>query len=97
LASHGAINRERLRLSFEHLFGEVGRMQFPIADLELLTHRAMLHGDRDAPHHRVDRVAHIPAGQDLHDRRRDELRAEAFGWLARPAGLMALLLEHDAA
>jgi hypothetical protein len=42
----------------------------------------------------VDRVADILAGQDLHDRSQDALRAQAFGWLARPAELLALLLEH---
>jgi hypothetical protein len=43
----------------------------------------------------VDRVADILAGRDdSQDRPRGELRAEAFGWLARPAELLALLLEH---
>jgi hypothetical protein len=44
----------------------------------------------------VDRVADILASQDVEDRPRDELRAEAIGWLARPAELLALLLEHGA-
>lgn len=38
----------------------------------------------------VDRVADIHG----HDHNRDELRALAFGWLARPADLLRLLLEH---
>jgi hypothetical protein len=42
----------------------------------------------------VDRVADILATTDTADRSRDELRAEAMGWLARPAALLALLLEH---
>ncbi|MGI8522736.1 MAG: hypothetical protein ACR2K3_05415 [Nocardioides sp.] len=42
----------------------------------------------------VDRVADILATRDDTPRCRDELRAEAFGWLARPAELLALLLEH---
>ncbi len=42
----------------------------------------------------VDRVADILAKQHGHDHNRDELRALAFGWLARPADLLRLLLEH---
>ncbi|MEO7625343.1 MAG: hypothetical protein ABIS91_03650 [Nocardioides sp.] len=40
----------------------------------------------------VDRVADILAKEQDHNR--DELRAMAFGWLARPADLLQLLLEH---
>lgn len=40
----------------------------------------------------VDRVADILAAEHGHNR--DELRDEAFGWLARPADLLQLLLEH---
>jgi hypothetical protein len=42
----------------------------------------------------VDRVADVLAighGEELN---RDELRSEAFGWLARPAELLKLLLDH---
>ena len=42
----------------------------------------------------VDRVADILATTHGHDHNRDELRALAFGWLARPADLLQLLLEH---
>lgn len=42
----------------------------------------------------VDRVADILAKKHGHDHNRDELRALAFGWLARPADLLQLLLEH---
>ncbi len=42
----------------------------------------------------VDRVADILATTRGHDHNRDELRALAFGWLARPADLLQLLLEH---
>ncbi len=42
----------------------------------------------------VDRVADILARASVAERARDELRAEAFGWLARPAELLALLVEH---
>jgi hypothetical protein len=42
----------------------------------------------------VDRVADILATTDTSDSSRDQLRAEAMGWLARPAELLALLLEH---
>ena len=43
----------------------------------------------------VDRVADILGARPEHaSKTRDELRAEAFGWLARPAELLALLLEH---
>jgi hypothetical protein len=44
----------------------------------------------------VGSVADILATDDAQDRSRDELRAEAFGWLARPAELLALLLRHGA-
>jgi hypothetical protein len=43
----------------------------------------------------VDRVADILATTDTEDRPRQELRAHALGWLARPAELLALLLEHS--
>ncbi|WP_107705491.1 hypothetical protein [Nocardioides allogilvus] len=42
----------------------------------------------------VDRVADILATTHGHDHNRDELRAMAFGWLARPADLLQLLLDH---
>jgi len=43
----------------------------------------------------VDRVADILGDRPENaSKTRDELRAEAFGWLARPAELLALLLEH---
>ncbi len=42
----------------------------------------------------VDRVADILVATRGHDHNRDELRALAFGWLARPADLLRLLLEH---
>ena len=42
----------------------------------------------------VDRVADILALEHGHDHNRDELRADALGWLARPADLLRLLLEH---
>jgi hypothetical protein len=42
----------------------------------------------------VDRVADILSTRHGHDHNRDELRALAFGWLARPADLLRLLLEH---
>ncbi len=41
----------------------------------------------------VDRVADVLAARNEHATR-DELRAEALGWLARPAELLTLLLEH---
>ena len=65
--------------------------------------------DRAAPRHRpghrratrrtstpcVSRVADILAGRPEHaDAPRDLLRSLAFGWLARPAELLRLLLEH---
>lgn len=42
----------------------------------------------------VDRVAEILAKTMGHDHNRSELRSLAFGWLARPADLLKLLLEH---
>jgi hypothetical protein len=42
----------------------------------------------------VDRVADILATTMGHDHNRDELRSIAMGWLARPADLLRLLLEH---
>ena len=42
----------------------------------------------------VDRVADILAPAHGHDHNRDELRALAFGWLARPADLLKLLVDH---
>ena len=43
----------------------------------------------------VSRVADILAGRPEHaDAPRDLLRSLAFGWLARPAELLPLLLEH---
>jgi hypothetical protein len=42
----------------------------------------------------VDRVADILALEHGHDHNHDELRADALGWLARPADLLRLLLEH---
>lgn len=42
----------------------------------------------------VDRVADILGAEMGHDHNRDELRAEAFGWLGRPADLLKLLLDH---
>jgi hypothetical protein len=42
----------------------------------------------------VDRVADILAETHGHDHNRDELRSLAMGWLARPADLLRLLLEH---
>ena len=41
----------------------------------------------------VDRVADILGGHHPAGTTRDELRSEAFGWLARPAELLQLLLE----
>lgn len=47
----------------------------------------------------VDRVADLLAARatatEVEQRSRDEWRAEAFGWLARPAELLQLLLEHQ--
>lgn len=42
----------------------------------------------------VDRVADILALTHGHDHNHDELRSLAMGWLARPADLLKLLLEH---
>ena len=42
----------------------------------------------------VDRVADILALEHGHDHNRGELRADALGWLARPADLLRLLLDH---
>jgi hypothetical protein len=42
----------------------------------------------------VDRVADILALTHGEDHNRDELRSLAFGWLARPADLLKLLLDH---
>ncbi len=42
----------------------------------------------------VERVADILAVEHGHDHNRGELRSLAFGWLARPADLLQLLLEH---
>ena len=42
----------------------------------------------------VDRVADILATTMGHDHNHDELRSLALGWLARPADLLKLLLEH---
>ena len=42
----------------------------------------------------LDRVADILSPTHGHDHNRDELRALAFGWLARPAELLKLLLDH---
>ncbi|TGN64598.1 hypothetical protein EXE59_11955 [Nocardioides eburneiflavus] len=42
----------------------------------------------------VDRVADILATTMGHDHNHDELRSVAMGWLARPADVLALLLEH---
>jgi hypothetical protein len=44
----------------------------------------------------VDRVADVLAARNEHASR-DELRADALGWLARPAELLQLLLEHGTA
>ena len=43
----------------------------------------------------VDRVADILALTHGHDHNHDELRSLAMGWLARPADLLKLLMEHD--
>lgn len=45
----------------------------------------------------VDRVADILRAEHGHDHNRDDLRSEALGWLARPADLLRLLLEHTVA
>ena len=42
----------------------------------------------------VDRVADILTPTHGHDHNRDGLRSLAFGWLARPADLLQLLLDH---
>ena len=42
----------------------------------------------------IDRVADILAVDHGHDHNRDELRSLALGWLARPADLLKLLLDH---
>lgn len=42
----------------------------------------------------VDRVADILVLEHGHDHNRDELRADALGWLARPADLLRLLRAH---
>ena len=42
----------------------------------------------------VDRVADILALEHGHDHHHDELRSLAVGWLARPADLLKLLLDH---
>lgn len=42
----------------------------------------------------VDRVADILAPTHGHDHNRDALRSLALGWLARPADLLRLLLDH---
>lgn len=42
----------------------------------------------------VERVAEILAVEHGHDHNHDELRSLAFGWLARPADLLQLLLTH---
>jgi hypothetical protein len=42
----------------------------------------------------LDRVADILALTHGHDHNRDELRSLALGWLARPADLLKLLLDH---
>jgi hypothetical protein len=42
----------------------------------------------------LDRIADILALQHGHDHNHDELRSLALGWLARPADLLQLLLEH---
>ncbi|CUR60744.1 conserved hypothetical protein [metagenome] len=42
----------------------------------------------------IDRVADILTTTMGHDHNRDELRSIALGWLARPADLLKLLLEH---
>ena len=42
----------------------------------------------------LDRVADILTATHGHDHNRDELRSLALGWLARPADLLQLLLEH---
>lgn len=42
----------------------------------------------------VDRVADILALEHGRDHNRGELRADALGWLARPADLLRLLLDH---
>ena len=42
----------------------------------------------------VDRVADILTAEHGHDHNRDELRSMALGWLARPADLLKLLLDH---
>ncbi|MEJ7796417.1 MAG: hypothetical protein WKF50_12760, partial [Nocardioides sp.] len=43
----------------------------------------------------IDRVADILALDQGHDHNRDELRSLALGWLARPADLLKLLLDHN--
>jgi hypothetical protein len=42
----------------------------------------------------LDRVADLLAPTHGHDHNRDELRSLAMGWLARPADLLRLLLDH---
>ena len=42
----------------------------------------------------LDRVADILTATHGHDHHHDELRSVALGWLARPADLLRLLLEH---
>ncbi len=45
----------------------------------------------------LERVADILSVEHGHDHNRDELLSMAFGWLARPADLLRLLLEHTVA
>ncbi len=42
----------------------------------------------------LERIADILTARHGHDHNRDELRALALGWLARPVDLLQLLLEH---
>jgi hypothetical protein len=42
----------------------------------------------------IDRVADILMAEHGHDHNHDELRSMALGWLARPADLLKLLLDH---
>ncbi|KQY57071.1 MULTISPECIES: DUF222 domain-containing protein [unclassified Nocardioides] len=57
------------------------------------------HGDAVWVDAMIDRIAAILAAQDeaagRTDRDRDRLRSDAFGWLARPAELLRLLLENQ--
>lgn len=96
IEANPALHEERTREMRERRFVSLGRMDS--AGLRHMIARVE-NGDAVWVDAMVDRVADILAIRDRDEERparsEDTRRAEAFGWLGRPAELLALLLEHS--